>query len=130
MEFLRGIRCKTFTADVQLETEPTLLYGVFLTVGTVGSKGILKLYDGQDITAELIAEFCVSYDFGTTAKFPIQFPHAVYCVKDAGLAAFSMMWLTNEQAMAMFHNEMELKKWHTESKPHTLRDALRHIGII
>lgn len=130
MEFLRGIRCKTFTANVLLEKEPTLLYAAFLTVAVVGAKGILKCYDGQDDNAELIAEFCVSYDFGTTAKFPIQFPHAVYCAKDAGLAAFSIMWLTNEQAMAMFHNEMELKKWHSESKPHTLRDALRQIGIV
>lgn len=129
MEFLRGIRCKTFTADLLLENEPTLLYAAFLTVATVGSKGILKCYDGQDATAELIAEFCVSYDFGTTAKFPIQFPHACYLVKDAGLASFSLMWLTNEQAVAMYHAEMELKKWHDEAKPHTLRDALRHLGI-
>lgn len=129
MEFIRGVRSKVFSDDVQLEKEPTLLFGIFLTPSSVGTAGKVRCYDGWGTTGELIAEFQASYDFGTCLRFPIQFPHACYIDLVSGLDTITISWLTNEQAMSMFHNELEIIDWHREKVPHSLRDALRIMGV-
>lgn len=129
MDFLRGVKSRVFAADKLVETEPTLLYGVLLTPSQVGSAGILRCYDGQDTTAELIAEFHVSYDFGTGVKFPVQFPHALYIDLVSGLATVTIMWLTNEAALGMFHNELKLRKSCLEDEPLHAAKMLEILGL-
>lgn len=129
MDFLRGVKSRVFAADKQVETEPTLLYGVLLTPTAVGTAGILRCYDGQDTTAELIAEFQASYDFGTSLQFPVQFSHALYIDLVSGLATVTIMWLTNVAALGMFHNELKLRKSSIEDEPLLTEKMLEILGL-
>ena len=129
MDFLRGVKSRVFPDDIQVTTEPTMLYGVLLTPTSAGTSGILRCYDGQDTTAELIAEFHVAYDFGTGVKFPVQFAHALYIDLAEGLATATIMWLTNEAALGMFRKELEIRKVCLEDGPLHAEKMLEILGL-
>ncbi len=112
MDFLRGVRSKTFSSDKQIEKEPTLLYGALLTPSSVGTIGIARCYNGEGTDAELIVEFMTSYDNGAKLLQPIQFSRGLYLDIVSGLATVSLQWLTNEQALSMFLKELELRRQH------------------
>jgi len=129
MEFLRGVRSKVFTVDTQVEPEPTLLYGVALVPAQVGTAGILRCYDGRETAGELKLELQASYDFGAGLAFPIQFMHGLYIDLVSGLTSVTIMWLTNEAALALFHNELRVRKCCSENGIASVQDMLRMLGL-
>ncbi len=92
----RGVRAKVFTADIQVEREPTLLYGILITPSTAATLGIVRCYDGEGTDGEKIAEFCSSYGDATPLLAPIQFKRGLYVDVVSGVASITVSWLTNE----------------------------------
>ena len=129
MDYLRGVRSKVFTANVQLETQPTLLYDVFLTPSSVGTAGIIRCYDGESTEGEFIAEFHSSYDFGASPSHAIQFKRGLYIDMVSGLSSFTICWLTNEQLVAMWHDEQTLQRLHDEKPELGYRELIELLGV-
>jgi len=129
MDFLRGVRSKVFSADQIIEHEPTLLYGAALVPTEIGTAGLLRCYDGFDATAELKLELQASYDFGQGLAFPIQFMHGLYIDLVSGLTTVTIMWLTNEAALALFLNELRVKKCCQEESLPSVQELLRNLGL-
>ncbi len=102
MQEVRGIRSKYFTADREIETEPTLLYGIIIVCGTAGTQGVVDAYDGQGTDRELRASFAASRSRDFIPPKPIQFEHGLYIDMGSNVTGYTVLWLTNEQAARLF----------------------------
>ncbi len=102
MHEVRGIRAKYFTADREVETEPTLLYGIILVCGTAATQGIVNAYNGQGTDRELIASFAASRSRPFFFPKPIRFSTGLYFDMDSNITGYTVLWLTTEQAARLY----------------------------
>lgn len=129
MEFLRGVRSKVFYKSAQVEVEPTLLYGVSLVPTLMQDYGLLRCYDGRETAGELKLELQASYDFGAGLAFPVQFMTGLYITLVENLTSVTIMWLTNEAALALFHQELQVRKCCSENGVASAQEMLRTLGL-
>ncbi|GAI87186.1 unnamed protein product [marine sediment metagenome] len=78
---------------------------------------------------ELKLELQASYDFGAGVAFPVQFMTGLYITLVSGLTSVTIMWLTNEAALALFLEELRVKKCCQEDSLPGVQEMLRTLGL-